>query len=109
MENDLSDRIKILCGDMSVAAFARKVGLNQAALDRYIKKIREPNNHAIVTIAKSCGVSTDWLLGLTTEQATLEVESEWKVRALQAEKKLEQVRKAFRKVASAVDDLEEAL
>ena len=60
-----SERIKVLIGDESVSAFSRKIGLNQAAIDRYTKKQRSPNAEALVAISSKCGVSVDWLLGLT--------------------------------------------
>lgn len=60
-----SDRIKALIGDGSVSSFARLVGLQQAAVDRYARGIRSPNAEALKTIALKCGVTTDWLLGLS--------------------------------------------
>lgn len=62
-----STRIRELIGDRSVSRFSREIGMKQAAIDRYTKCQRSPAADAIVAIATKCGVSTDWLLGLTDE------------------------------------------
>jgi len=68
IQKNFSTRINELIGDSSVSAFARQVGLKQAALDRYSKGINSPAADALVTISSKCGVSVDWLLGLTDER-----------------------------------------
>lgn len=60
-----SERIGELIGSGTVTGFARQTGLKQAAIDRYVKGQREPNADALRKIAMSCGVTTDWLLGLS--------------------------------------------
>jgi len=58
-------RIKLMIGKGTVAGFARRVGLKQAAIDRYVKCVRSPNIEAVKAIALACNVSADWLMGLT--------------------------------------------
>lgn len=60
-----SSRIRSMIGEGTVSGFARRVGLKQAAIDRYVKCIRSPNIDAVKAIASACGVSADWLIGLT--------------------------------------------
>ena len=60
-----SSRIRSMIGEGTVSGFARRVGLKQAAIDRYVKCVRSPNIDAVKTIASACGVSADWLIGLT--------------------------------------------
>lgn len=50
---------------MNVSAFARFLGLNQKTLDLYIKGDRKPSVELIFSVCSKCGVSSDWLLGLT--------------------------------------------
>lgn len=60
-----SQRIKTLIGGDSVSSFARRVGLKQASVDRYVKAVHAPNAEALMAIATHCRVTADWLLGLS--------------------------------------------
>lgn len=53
---------------MSVSAFARHLGLNQKTVDLYIKGERKPSAELIIAVCSKCGVSADWLLGLTNNR-----------------------------------------
>lgn len=53
---------------MSVSAFARHLGLNQKTVDLYIKGERKPSAELIIAVCSKCGVSADWLLGLTGDR-----------------------------------------
>ena len=64
-ENIFAERISHLIGERSVSEFARRVSLNQAAIDRYIKGLRQPNADALRRIATVCEVTSDWLLGIS--------------------------------------------
>ena len=59
-------RISELQGKESVSAFARRIGVAQKTLDHLVKGERKPSVDVICAIAKSCNVSSDWLLGLPT-------------------------------------------
>jgi transcriptional regulator with XRE-family HTH domain len=58
-------RLKELRGNETQAAFASKLNLRQATYSRYESGEREPDLELLCQIAKTCGVSADWLLGLT--------------------------------------------
>lgn len=103
-----SDRIRLLIGSESVAAFARRVGLKQAAVDRYVKGVRAPAADALVALANSCAVSADWLLGLAATPAG-EKNSDWRDKAIAAQRKLDKVNEALGKVIEGTKALQEAV
>ena len=100
-----SSRIKQLIGDRSVNAFARTIGMNQAAIDRYAKGLREPNAEALRMIAAKCGVSADWLLGLS-ENPCAEAYTDWRKRAQRAESRLMRLQDAVRSLNRAMGRIE---
>lgn len=58
-------RLNELRGEMSVAAFARSLNMPQNTLDCYIKGRRKPSVDLLIRVCDKCGVSADWLLGLS--------------------------------------------
>ena len=64
-----SDRLRTLRGELKQAEFARKVGLAQNTYNRYESGERIPDIEVLVRLAARLGVSTDWLLGLDSEDA----------------------------------------
>ena len=103
-----SGRIRSLIGSESVSAFARRVGLKQAAIDRYVKGVRAPAAEALVALANSCSVSSDWLLGLSATPAG-EKNSDWRTKAIAAQRKLDKVNEALGKVIEGTKALQEAV
>lgn len=65
------DRLDILRGDLSYAKFADKLGLSRATVGFYLSGERVPDAITLKDIAIKCGVTADWLLGLT-EAANVE-------------------------------------
>ena len=61
-------RMKSLQGNMSVAAFARYIGIPQKTLDSCIKGERKPSVEIVMHICARCDCSADWLLGLSDER-----------------------------------------
>lgn len=57
-------RLASLRGKDSVSAFARRIGIPQQTMDRYLHG-RVPSLEIFVRIATQVGVSSDWLLGFT--------------------------------------------
>lgn len=57
-------RFKQLRGQMSQAQFAEYAGISRATVSFYENGSRIPDALALHNIAKNCGVSADWLLGL---------------------------------------------
>ena len=58
-------RFNQLRGDRSQAAFGKLLGLSAATIGFYENGNRLPNAADLLRIATVCGVSTDWLLGLS--------------------------------------------
>lgn len=63
-------RISELQGNDSVSSFARRIGVPQKTLDHLVKGELKPSVDVILALAKSCNVSSDWLLGLSKTQGT---------------------------------------
>lgn len=92
---------------MSVSAFARFLGLNQKTLDLYIKGQRKPSVELVIAVCSKCGRTADWLLGLSPSDV-LE-QSDWRARAVVAEKKLERVNRALAHALKGFEELQEAV
>lgn len=54
-----------LMGNMTIKEFADKLGMSRATVGFYSAGQRIPDALGIKTIAEKCGVSADWLLGLS--------------------------------------------
>ncbi len=54
---------RALQGEMSLADFAKKLGMSQALVRTYLEGTRFPDFQALQKISGLCGVSVDWLLG----------------------------------------------
>ena len=65
------DRLDELRGEMSYVKFAEKLGLSRATVGFYLSGERVPDAVTLRDIACKCGVTADWLLGLT-EASTVE-------------------------------------
>lgn len=82
-------RLASLRGKDSVSAFARRIGIPQQTMDRYLHG-RVPSLEIFVLIATQVGVSTDWLLGFTdartgTAAPVMDAESASRIAELERE------------------------
>lgn len=68
MQNLFITRLIELQGENTVTAFARYLELPQNTLDCYIKGRRKPSVELVLRVCKKCGVSADWLLGLSEDR-----------------------------------------
>lgn len=59
------ERFNILMGNMTQVEFAKKLGMSRATVGFYCAGIRIPDALGVAKIAKICGVTSDWILGLT--------------------------------------------
>lgn len=59
-----------LMGDMTIKDFAEKLGMSRATVGFYCNGDRIPDALGIKTIAEKCGVSADWLLGLSNVRSS---------------------------------------
>lgn len=87
----ITARLLELKGDMGTAAFARKCGIKQPVMDRYLRNGYEPKIEQMMLICRVHGCSMDWLTGMTDSRSGSDAtpESEWERRARTAEKTLE--------------------
>ena len=62
----IGDRLKyqLKLRKMSQREFANKIGIGEVTLGRYINNQRIPNADVIISICRTLGISSDWLLGL---------------------------------------------
>ena len=68
MQNIFITRLKELQGENSVTAFARYLEIPQNTLDCYINGRRKPSVELVLRVCKKCGVSSDWLLGISEDR-----------------------------------------
>lgn len=63
------DRLKrlLILRNMTQREFAKKIGITECAISRYIQNERKPNYEILVKICKTLNISADWLLGLIGE------------------------------------------
>ncbi len=62
------ERLNILKGDMTIKAFAEKIGVSLPTAGFYLNGDRLPDALGVHDIASKCEVSADWLLGLSDVQ-----------------------------------------
>lgn len=105
--NNFLERLNFCRGDMSVSAFARLLGMNQKTLDMYVKGERKPSVELVSAVCSKCGRSADWLLGL--EECADNKQTDWRSRAIVAEKKLERVNRALGHALKGFEELQEAV
>lgn len=103
------EKLKGLQGEASTAAFARRLGVNQKTLDHLVKGERKPSVEMVMTICSCLGVSADWLLGLSTASASDKDQTDWRARAIAAEKKMERVNRALGHALKGFEELQEAV
>lgn len=104
------DRLKTLQGDISTAAFARRLGVNQKTLDHLVKGERKPSVEIVTTICSCLGVSADWLLGLSETKTSRGNDAEqWRTVAIASQRKLDKVNEALGKIIEGTKALQEAV
>lgn len=64
------ERLLELQGKMTTTEFAKKLGLSRATVGFYLAGTRIPDALGVCEIAKKCGVSSDYLLGLTNSKSS---------------------------------------
>ena len=69
----LADRLRGLRGTESQTAFAARFGLKQAIYSHYETGRKKPSLDVLVDMAKTLGVTTDYLLGLSDMPTTFAV------------------------------------
>lgn len=67
----MGDRIKLALEmrNMKQKELAKRVGMTEVTISRYVTGDREPKADAIIAICNALCVSADWLLGMTRKEA----------------------------------------
>jgi transcriptional regulator with XRE-family HTH domain len=60
LEETFATRLKLIIGSESISAFARRCGIGESLLRKYLNGSL-PNSHNLVLIADAAGVTVDWL------------------------------------------------
>ncbi len=101
-------RINEVRGEISVNAFAKKIGIKQKSLDMYLKNERKPSVDLITCVCSNLGVSADWLLGLSDESGAACVRAEPSRSAAADAKKMRELEDEIRELRSACRTWEQA-
>lgn len=64
------ERLNEVKGDLTIDRFARKVGVARATMGGYLAGTRLPKADHLKKIAEKCGVSADYLIGLSDAKGT---------------------------------------
>src|SRR5690242_12763922 len=59
---DLSERLRVVCGDFSFAEFARWTGFNHETVRRYVQGESSPSPVFLAVLCDTFGYSPEWLL-----------------------------------------------
>jgi len=65
VKKSLGDRLKELRGGDSQTSFCHKIQQKQGTYSAWERDEKDPSSTAIALICSRCGVSADWLLGLS--------------------------------------------
>lgn len=115
MEKSFKARLEDLQGERTQREFAKLLGIPLNTYTNWLLYARRPTADAIIAICTKLGVSSDWLLGLADERRPNSehqnecAESEWKRRALVAERKLEKVNAALSHAIRGLEELQAAV
>lgn len=84
-KENFASRLRELRGDISQSAFAAQLGIKQTSYSAYERGRMEPSSSIIVLICENTNVTSDWLLGISDQEA----------KTVRAEQKLECLKKAL--------------
>ena len=68
-------RLKGLIGDESVRSFGRSVGISDTTIRKYLSGETEPTLSRLVTLAKKCNVSIEWLATGEERESSVHIDS----------------------------------
>ena len=103
-----SERLKALQEGQNTTEFARKIGIPQATVYRYLEG-RIPTGEYIGKICDACNCSADWLLGRSEYRFGLKNDADLTKRYLDSERKLGIASEALSQMREVVKILEGAL
>ena len=73
MEEKLHHRVKALMKEqgMTQRELARRTGLTEASVCKYLSGARTPQAEAVVLLAKALGTTSDYLLGIKRDEGSI--------------------------------------
>ena len=104
-----ADRVRSLRGKKSLKAMESITGIPAATIERIEKGLTEAKVGHVMAYHLSCGVSADYLLGLSDNTNEVSKSGAWQSRALVAEQKLERVNRALGHALKGFEELQEAV
>ncbi len=81
MEEKLHHRVKALMKEqgMTQRELARRSGLTEASVCKYLSGARTPQAEAVVLLAKALGTTSDYLLGIKRDEESIYLDLEKQV------------------------------
>ena len=78
MEEKLHHRVKALMKEqgMTQRELARRTGLTEASVCKYLSGARTPQAEAVVLLAKALGTTSDYLLGIKRDEGSIYLDLE---------------------------------
>ena len=107
----LPERLLELRGDMTQAECAHKLGLLQQTYARWETGDRQPKLQDLVALASHFGVSTDWLLGVSNDRASVSSASQngVKRKIAQLKSNAEEIAMTAQELLARIDKMERGL
>ena len=112
---EFRDRLIELQGTRTQKEFAKHLEIPLNTYTNWLLHSRRPTMDAIVSICTKLSVSSDWLLGLTEHKTEIGQhsnecsDSDWKRRAIAAERKIEKINAALSHALKGFQELQEAV
>lgn len=108
-KKEIGERISLAIKESKLLAkdVASRLGVSEVTISKYSNGVSTPKNAYLTQLAKILNVSVTWIL--TGEENVLPDDSvDWKMRALAAEKTLEQLKEILPIVIDATANMSEA-
>jgi len=64
------ERLNHLRGDMNVTEFSRFLGMKQRTVDACLRGERKPSIELLLAICEKCNVTSDWMLGRSSQKTS---------------------------------------
>lgn len=112
MENNFPANLRaaMLSRGITQADLAKASRLTQGAISKYLSGKQEPKSRELCALALALDVTMDVLYSnKNVPDENAHDDSFWKTKSQDAERKLERLRRAFRKITDVVNELEGAL
>lgn len=105
-KKEISERISLALSRSGKRSkdVAEMLGVSEVTMSKYTNGVSTPKNDYLITLAQALNVSVSWLL-TGTEGGENDECARWKTRALDAEKKLSEMKTLVAKLGDLTKDL----